>query len=128
VRFEVLTEEPIAMRPGAAIDYRLRLRGLPLRWRTEITEWEPPMRFVDVQLRGPYAEWTHTHSFDEQDGGTLVRDAVRYRLPGPEFAVRLIDRFFVAPDTRRIFGFRHAALERILGVEGRARSGPVDIA
>ena len=128
LHFEVLTPGPIEMQRGALIDYRLKLRGIPLRWRTEITLWEPPVRFVDIQLRGPYAEWVHTHTFDEEDGGTLVRDSVRYRLWGPQLITRIINRVLVAPDTRRIFEYRHQALEKILGVQGRARSGEITFA
>jgi ligand-binding SRPBCC domain-containing protein len=125
--FQVLTPTPITMRPGALIDYRLRLRGLPLRWRTEITEWNPPHRFADRQLRGPYREWHHTHTFEELDGGTQVGDAVRYRLIGPAFATRIINTLLVQPDTTRIFTYRHHALEKALGVEGLTRMGPVSI-
>jgi ligand-binding SRPBCC domain-containing protein len=127
LRFAVLTPAPIAMRRGALIDYRLRLHGLPLSWKTEITEWNPPHRFVDVQRRGPYAEWVHTHSFDDQDQGTLVRDHVRYRLVGPWPLTRVINAALVGPDTRRIFEFRHDALEAALHVQGRTRRTEVVI-
>ena len=73
--FEILTPRPIAMRVGALIDYRLRVHRIPLRWRTEITAWEPPVSFVDEQLRGPYRLWHHTHTFTEQAGGTAVFSA-----------------------------------------------------
>jgi len=89
LHFHVLTPNPIEMRRGALIDYRLKLRGVPLRWRSEITSWEPPQRFSDIQVRGPYAEWVHTHAFEEKDGGTLVTDVVRYRLRGPRFLTGL---------------------------------------
>jgi ligand-binding SRPBCC domain-containing protein len=125
LHFEVITPGPLEMRTGTLIDYRLRLRGIPLRWRTEITTWEPPIRFADVQLRGPYAEWVHTHTFDEEDGGTLVRDTVRYRLSGPRPLARIINRVLVAPDTKRIFEFRHQALETLFDARGRARSGEI---
>jgi ligand-binding SRPBCC domain-containing protein len=109
------------------IDYRLRLRGLPLRWRSEITLWEPPVRFADVQRRGPYRTWEHTHTFEEEAGGTMVRDQVLYQLPGPDLLTRAVNALLVEPDTRRIFVFRHAALEEGLGVAGRARAGPVTV-
>jgi ligand-binding SRPBCC domain-containing protein len=125
LHFHVLTPGPIAMRPGALIDYRLTLRGIPLRWRTRITTWEPPLGFSDIQLRGPYAEWSHTHTFEEENGGTLIRDVVRYRLWGPRLVTRLIDRMLVAPDTKRIFEFRHRAIAEIFGVKGQARTGDV---
>ena len=79
--FEILTPSPVPMHTGALIDYRLRLWLLPLRWRTLITDYEPPYRFVDEQLSGPYSFWHHTHTFAEIPGGTLIRDEVHYLLP-----------------------------------------------
>jgi ligand-binding SRPBCC domain-containing protein len=109
VKFQVLTPGPIAMRPGALIDYRIRVHGLPIRWRTEITEWQPPRRFVDVQLRGPYTLWHHTHAFEERDGGTLCVDDVRYRPRGGA----LVNWLFVRRDVERIFAYRR---ERLLNL------------
>ncbi len=127
LRFKVLTPGPIQMRLGALIDYRLSLRGVPVRWRTEITAWDPPVHFEDSQLEGPYRQWLHTHRFEEADGGTTVRDEVRYRLRGPDLMTRPINSLFVQPDVSRIFAYRHGALEQALGVEGRTRKGPVSI-
>ena len=95
------------MRQGALIEYRLRLHGVPIRWLTRIEEWTPGERFVDVQLRGPYALWHHTHEFEPAgDGRTLMRDTVRYALPlGPLGA--LAHRLFVARDIERIFDYRY---------------------
>lgn len=104
--FQVLTPEPIVMRPGTLIDYRLRIHGFPIRWRTEITDWEPPHRFVDEQLRGPYRLWRHEHRFLPRDGGTLATDLVRYAVPGG----KLIDRLFIRRDVERIFAFRQKKL------------------
>jgi ligand-binding SRPBCC domain-containing protein len=81
LHFSVITPAPIAMGIGTRIEYSLRWRRLPLRWTTIIEAWEPPYRFVDTQLRGPYRLWHHTHTFQSQMGGTLIRDEVRYRLP-----------------------------------------------
>jgi ligand-binding SRPBCC domain-containing protein len=69
------------MRAGKLIDYRLRLFGVPFRWRTRIVEWQPPHHFIDEQLRGPYASWRHVHTFVECEAGTRMTDRVEYRLP-----------------------------------------------
>jgi ligand-binding SRPBCC domain-containing protein len=114
LRFEILTPMPIAMRPGARIDYRLRVHGVPLRWRSEITVWEPPHRFVDVQIRGPYRHWHHEHRFAERDGGTAIGDVVDYAVGGL-FLEPLLHRFLVAPDVRRIFAYRQARLAQQFG-------------
>lgn len=127
LRFRLTTATPVAMRAGALIQYRLRLRGVPLRWTTEITQWEPPHLFVDTQLKGPYSKWVHAHTFEEQDGGTLVRDDVEYALPGPWFLTRAVNELLVAPDTTRIFEFRHRALIDVFGATGRARVGDVSV-
>jgi ligand-binding SRPBCC domain-containing protein len=116
LNFEVLTPAPIAMRPGTLIDYRIRVHGLPIRWRTEITEWQPPHRFVDIQLRGPYALWHHTHTFEEQDGGTLCRDRVRYRPRGGA----LVHWLFVRRDVERIFQYRQQRLKDIFASTANA--------
>jgi ligand-binding SRPBCC domain-containing protein len=102
LRFRVVTPKPIDMRLGRLIDYRMRLHGMPIRWRTEITEWEPPFRFEDSQVRGPYSMWIHSHTFEESGGGTLVRDVVRYSVPGGP----LIHSLLVKRDLRRIFEHR----------------------
>lgn len=79
--FQILTPSPIAMKEGAVIDYTIKLAGVPLRWTTLITLYEPPNRFVDLQLRGPYSYWHHTHTFTETPDGTLLTDEVQYALP-----------------------------------------------
>ena len=107
LRFELLTPPPIEMSAGTLIDYRLRLRGIPLRWQSEITVWEPPHRFVDEQRRGPYRLWIHEHTFTTQDGGTLAKDIVQYAVLGGAIAQRL----FVGSELKRIFDYRRAALK-----------------
>jgi ligand-binding SRPBCC domain-containing protein len=105
LRFRILTPGTIEMRPGAVIEYRLSLTGVPFRWRTVIERWEPPTLFVDFQDKGPYKLWRHTHSFEEVAGGTLMRDRVEYELPfGPLGAVA--HRLFVARQLDEIFAFR----------------------
>ncbi len=113
--FQIVTPRPIPMHPGALIDYRIRVHGLPIRWRTEIADWSPPHRFSDHQLRGPYRLWEHTHTFTPEPGGTLVEDAVRYRPLGG----RLVHDLFVRRDLERIFTFRQHAILRVFDVPAR---------
>jgi ligand-binding SRPBCC domain-containing protein len=96
------------MREGALIDYKLRVRGVPLRWRTRINLWQPPHLFVDEQLRGPYRLWIHEHTFEPRDGGTVCRDSVRYAVPFDFFVHKLL----VRPDVEKIFAFRTRELQR----------------
>lgn len=106
VNFAVLTPAPIVMRPGILIDYRIRIHGVPVRWRTEISAWQPPFQFVDEQRRGPYRLWHHTHTFEEREGGTLCRDRVRYWPRGGA----LMNWLFVRKDVERIFEYRRQRL------------------
>lgn len=109
LQFRISTPGPIAMQRGTMIDYRIRLRGVSVRWTSEITEWAPPHRFVDVQVRGPYQTWEHTHTFSAVTGGTLVRDDVRYQLP-LGWIGEIARRGFVTRDLSRIFDYRREAL------------------
>jgi hypothetical protein len=116
LRFTVVTPGPIAMAAGTLIDYRLKVHGVPLRWRTRIESWEPPARFVDVQLRGPYALWEHTHTF-ERDGedGVVIGDHVRYALPLGVLG-ELAHAAFVRRDVERIFDHRRRVVaQRLAG-------------
>jgi ligand-binding SRPBCC domain-containing protein len=109
LHFRVLTPPPVVMGEGAVIDYRLRVRGLPLRWRARISAWEPPGRFVDEQLRGPYRMWVHEHTFAEERGGVRCRDHVRYAVPGGALVDALVGR----RDVARIFAFQAHAVSEI---------------
>lgn len=113
LHFRILTPTPIEMRAGTRIDYRIRLFGVPLRWRTLIEAWEPQSRFVDVQLRGPYKLWRHTHEFLEAPGGTLMRDTVEYAVPFGALG-RLLQPLLVDHTVERIFDFRRQAIEQSL--------------
>src|SRR5436853_739134 len=112
--FEVTTPRPIEMGVGTLIEYRLRLHGVPVRWRTRIEPWEPPHRFVDAQIKGPYSLWEHTHTVDEDGpGATMIRDRVRYSIPvGP--LGELADRLLVRRDLKQIFDYRRDAVAREL--------------
>ena len=107
--FSILSPQPIEMAVGTIIEYRIRLRGVPVNWRSEITEWQPPFAFCDVQLRGPYRFWVHRHTFEEKPGGTLVTDHVDYGVLGGA----LVNRLFVAGELRRIFTYRKTRLHEL---------------
>lgn len=109
LHFRVITPAPIVMRPGLTIDYRLRLRGLPLRWRSLIEIWNPPEQFVDVQLVGPYRAWRHQHMFEEVSEGTWCTDLVDYRVP----CGWLIEPWLVRSDLRKIFTYRQQVLAEL---------------
>ena len=114
LNFQILTPGEIRMCVGALIDYRLRVHGFPVRWRTEITGWNPPVGFQDEQRRGPYRLWRHRHTFLEQNGGTLCQDRVEYAVPGGA----LVNRLFVRGDVETIFKYRAVALKRHFGAGG----------
>jgi ligand-binding SRPBCC domain-containing protein len=122
LRFRILTRYPIPMQEETLIDYRLRLFGVPLRWQARITDWEPPVGFVDEQVRGPYRLWRHAHRFYDDGKGTIIEDTVHYRLP---FAP--LGDFFhplVRLQLERIFRFRHSAVRRcLLGLADRPGRG-----
>lgn len=109
LHFRLLTSSSSQMGAGTLLDYRLRLHGIPIRWRTRIETWDRPHRFTDVQLRGPYALWHHTHEFRPYgDDGCEMHDVVRYAIPfGP--LGELARRLFVRRDLDRIFDFRREA-------------------
>ncbi len=120
LRFQVLPPVPATLAVGTLIDYRLALFGVPFRWRTRIAAWEPDRRFVDVQLRGPYALWQHEHTFEHADGGTRIGDRVEYRLPlgalgetAHALAVRRV--------LERIFDYRRERVASLLGVAAAGR-------
>ncbi len=120
LHFQITTPQPITMARGALIDYRLRLHGIPINWRTRITEWEPPHKFVDMQLKGPYRLWHHTHTFESTPAGTLVRDRVRYGvlLGGIPRAL------FVKPQIDTIFRYRQTAISKLILGEAAAAKLP----
>lgn len=109
-----ITEAPAEMRAGALLRYTLRIHKIPVRWKTEITEWNPPYGFVDEQISGPYELWHHEHTFTSDRGGTVIEDEVRYALPfGP--LGRLAHVILVRRDLKLIFDYRSEKMREILG-------------
>ena len=123
LHFEILTPKSVEMNAGTLLDYRLRLHGIPLRWQSEILVWEPPNRFIDRQIKGPYRQWVHEHNFSAHQGGTLVGDSVIYAVPGG----RIVQKLWVAPDLDRVFGYRHKILKELFNPQQAktAQSSPV---
>jgi ligand-binding SRPBCC domain-containing protein len=117
MRFCILTPSPIAMSAGAVIDYTIHIFGRSLRWTTVITEFQPPYRFVDIQLRGPYSFWHHTHTFADTPHGTLIRDHVRYALP---FGLvgRLAHTLAVRRQLEGVFDYRAGIITSMFDTRG----------
>lgn len=113
LNFHIITPQPIDIKQGTLIDYTLKMRGIPVKWRTEISVWEPPFRFVDQQLRGPYKQWIHTHTFTESGASqTLMEDEVLYRLPLEPLGD--IAQFFVKRELAYIFDYRQKVVDEML--------------
>lgn len=114
LHFKIKTPLPIIMKTGTLIDYTIRWRLLPVTWRTEILDWSPPHKFIDQQIHGPYKLWHHTHTFESQSTGTLMKDTVRYVLPlGP--LGRVAHGMIVRRDLERIFDYRFARIAERFG-------------
>ena len=115
--FQILTPRPIEIRPGTLLDYRLKWHGFPIRWRTRILEWNPPHSFVDLQLKGPYRLWRHTHTFHAGNGGTRMVDTVDYALPLGLLG-ELAHTLKVRKDVEGIFEYRRQSIARIFSETG----------
>jgi len=113
IRFCAVTPAHVTIEQNTQIDYNLRIRGLPMRWRSLISQWDPPHRFVDEQLRGPYRRWHHEHTFESTDDGTLIRDVVHYDLPLRWLIGWLVHPVFVRRDLQKIFSYRQKVLADI---------------
>ncbi len=114
LRFKILTPRPLAMRAGTVIEYSLSLFGIPFKWKTLIEQWEPGVKFVDRQLKGPYALWVHTHSFEAVGADrTLMKDRVEYQLPLGILG-EVAHTLFVRKTLQKIFTHRAEITARLL--------------
>ncbi len=113
LRFRILTPKPITITKGTLLDYRLTLYGIPFRWQTLISQWDPPNLFIDESLRGPYKQWIHQHSFSQKsDGTTIMRDLVKYRLPLEPIGD--LGHWLVRRELNYIFDFREKTVLQLL--------------
>ncbi len=112
LKFKILTPTPILIKKGCLIDYRIKILGIPVKWKTEITCWEPPHRFIDEQLKGPYKIWKHEHQFIEHNNQTKMIDRVNYQVPG-WFLSQIIHKFFVRNAVKNIFEFRSNVIRHL---------------
>lgn len=105
LEFKILTPLPITLKKGCHIDYRIKLSGIPFSWKTEISAWEPPYRFIDTQLKGPYKIWIHEHRFEEKGNETIMTDTVKFLSPG-WILEPVINKLFVEKRVKEIFRYR----------------------
>ncbi len=114
LNFHIITPQPIDIKKGCLIDYSLKLRGIPITWKTEITQWNPPCSFVDTALKSPYKQWIHLHTFETgENGETIMKDIVRYRLPFEPLGD--LAHFYVKKELKYIFDYRYKIVKEILG-------------
>lgn len=113
LNFRITTPQPFDIKEGTLIDYQLKLRGIPISWQTVISEWNPPYAFIDEALKSPYKQWIHRHTFTEnKDGGTDMKDVVRYRLPLEPFGDLM--HWYVLKELDYIFDFRQKTVAELL--------------
>jgi ligand-binding SRPBCC domain-containing protein len=114
LNFKIIDPKPVSVKEGTLIDYRIRLFGIPMKWCTRIERFEIDEVFVDTQIRGPYRLWHHTHTFEDQGDGTIMRDIVVYRLP---FGIlgTIVHALFVRRTLESIFQYRYDALAQLMG-------------
>ncbi len=112
LNFHIITPQPIDIKKGALIDYTLKLRGIPITWKTEITQWNPPFDFIDSALKSPYKQWIHLHTFEAgENGETIMKDIVRYRLPFEPLGD--LAHWYVKKELKYIFDYRYKVIEEI---------------
>lgn len=109
LNFRIVKMSTDQIQKGSLIDYKLKVHGVPIGWRTHIDSWSPPHTFSDTQTKGPYKLWHHTHRFKQVKGGTLMIDEVRYKLPLRVLGT-LVAGSFVEKDIQTIFDYRRKVI------------------
>ncbi|MFN0158165.1 MAG: SRPBCC family protein [Bacteroidota bacterium] len=117
MEFRIVTPPPIVMKEGALFEYSVRVMGIRMRWKSLISQYTPPFRFVDEQVKGPYSFWHHTHTFTEVHGGTLIGDEVRYAIPFGMIG-RITHRLAVSRQLEHIFSLRSQVMCTMFGSDG----------
>ena len=112
LKFSIKTLSPIRMETGQIIDYNIKIKGFPLRWRSLISSYDPPYRFIDEQIRGPYSKWHHTHTFTKENGGTKIDDQIEYSLPFGLLG-RITHSIWIKKDLEKIFEYRSKTIEKV---------------
>ncbi|MCY3414394.1 MAG: SRPBCC family protein [Candidatus Heimdallarchaeota archaeon] len=112
LKFKIISDKQIEMKLNQEINYKLKLYGIPFKWKARITIFDPPYEFQDTQIKGPYKQWIHTHTFEEVDDGVLMTDTVEYLAPGWIFEP-IINKLIVGPRVKKIFEFRTEQFEKI---------------
>jgi ligand-binding SRPBCC domain-containing protein len=105
LNFKIINQSTPDIQDGTKFTYRLSIHGLPVTWQSKITDWEPDNKFSDIQIKGPYSHWHHTHRFEEKDGGTLITDHVVYKVPFGLIG-ELVAGPFIKKDLETVFNYR----------------------
>lgn len=114
LHFKILTPTPFEMKAGTLIDYRIKMFGIPFKWRTKITHWQPTEQFIDSQIKGPYVKWIHSHTFEIQGDGILMHDTVEYACPGWIFEP-IIFNLVIKNALEDIFSYRNEKCKELFG-------------
>lgn len=117
MRFDILTPHPLEMKVHTEFDYKISLMFISLKWKTEITNYDPPYKFVDEQKKGPYKLWIHTHTFEVIGKKTKITDNVDYDLFGGPFKI-LVHNLYVRKNFKSVFDYRSKKTNQLFNKKG----------
>jgi uncharacterized protein (TIGR01777 family) len=112
LNFKVVKKSTPELTEGTLIDYKLKVRGLPMKWRSRINSFVTQKSFVDEQIHGPYSKWHHTHEFFPLSKGTLMKDNIIYKVPMGPFG-HILSKLFINRDLNNIFKFRRTKINQL---------------